>query len=306
MVRTAGDVHAPAVPRRQAGGRPRGRRDAVHRPPDGERGGEERLARVVPDSDIDGADAGARRWKLPGRLHRRANRDPCGRAERQLRRAGPRRALHVVPLHGAVRIAYDVTPLSHPRTGVGNYVLGALRGIAEASAGESDLVAFGPVSIRGRPLLERALNGVPAERRFLTVPFAHATRRAWSRLGRPPAERFVGRFDVLHFTDWMYPPQRAGVRATMIHDLGPLKYPEKLHPRTVRMHTANAHQARGCDIVFTNAEFTAEDIVETLGIPRARIRVAHPGVDPAFTREGERHDAGRPYAFTTATLDWRK
>jgi len=205
-----------------------------------------------------------------------------------------------------VRIAYDVTPLSHPRTGVGNYVLGALRGIAEASAGESDLVAFGPVSIRGRPLLERALNGVPAEQRFLTVPFAHATRRAWSRLGRPPAERFVGRFDVLHFTDWMYPPQRAGVRATMIHDLGPLKYPEKLHPRTVRMHTANAHQARGCDIVFTNAEFTAEDIVETLGIPRARIRVAHPGIDPAFTREGERHDAGRPYAFTTATLDWRK
>jgi glycosyltransferase involved in cell wall biosynthesis len=205
-----------------------------------------------------------------------------------------------------VRIAYDVTPLSHPRTGVGNYVLGALRGMAEASAGGDDLVAFGPVSIRGRPLLEHALNGVPAERRFLTVPFAHATRRAWSRLGRPPAERFVGRFDVLHFTDWMYPPQRSGARATMIHDLGPLRYPEKLHRRTVRMHTANADQARRCDVVFTNSEFTAQDIAETLGVPRDRIRVAHPGVERAFTPEGERHDAGRPYAFTTATLDWRK
>jgi glycosyltransferase involved in cell wall biosynthesis len=205
-----------------------------------------------------------------------------------------------------VRIAYDVTPLSHPRTGVGNYVLGALRGMAEASAGQDDLVAFGPVSIRGRPLLEDALNGVPAERHLVTVPFAHATRRAWSRLARPSAERFIGRFDVLHFTDWMYPPQRSGVRATMIHDLGPLKYPDRLHPRTVRMHQANARQARDCDVVFTNAEFTARDIVDTLRVPRERIRVAYPGVGSGFAPKGDRHDAGRPYAFTTATLDWRK
>src|SRR5262249_9484976 len=112
--------------------------------------------------------------------------------------------------------------------------------------------------------------------------------------------------DVLHFTDWMYPPQRTGVRATMIHDLGPLKYPEKLHSRTVSMHTANAEQARRCDLVFVNSEFTASDVAETLRIPHERIRVAYPGVARAFTPEGDRHDAGRPYAFTTATADWRK
>src|SRR5262249_554110 len=164
----------------------------------------------------------------------------------------------------------------------------------------------GPVSIRGRPLLDEALDGTAATRRLVTVPFAHATRRAWSVAGRPAAERFVGGFDALHFTDWMYPPQRGGVRATMIHDLGPLKYPDKLHRRTVSMHTANAEQARRCDVVFANSEFTAKDVVETLRIPRERIRVAYPGVGRAFTSEGERHDAGRPYAFTTATADWRK
>src|SRR5205823_1092982 len=80
---------------------------------------------------------------------------------------------------------------------VGKSVLGGLRGMAEASAGSHELVVFGPVSIRGRPLLEQALTGLPAERHLLTVPFAHATRRVWSRLGRPSAERFVGGFDVL-------------------------------------------------------------------------------------------------------------
>jgi hypothetical protein len=173
-----------------------------------------------------------------------------------------------------VRIAYDVTPLSHPRTGVGNYILGALRGMVEKANGAHELVAFGPVSIRGRKLLDEALDGLDVERRIVTVPLAHATRRTWGSFGRPAAERFVGEFDVLHFTDWMRPPQRSGARATMIHDLGPLRYPERLHPRTVRMHTTNAREAQTCDVVFANSEFTANDIVERLEISRERVRVA--------------------------------
>jgi glycosyltransferase involved in cell wall biosynthesis len=203
-----------------------------------------------------------------------------------------------------VRIAYDVTPLSHPRTGVGNYILGALEGMVEV--GGHELVAFGPVSIRGRKLLDDTLTGIDVERKIVTVPFAHATRRAWGRLGHPNAEAVVGAFDALHFTDWMRPPQRTGVRATMIHDLGPLHFPERLHPRTVRIHTANAHEAQRCDVVFVNSEFTAQDVFERLGIPRERIRVAYPGVGAEFSPEGSSYDAGVPYVFTTATDDWRK
>ncbi len=207
-----------------------------------------------------------------------------------------------------MRIAYDVTPLSHPRTGVGNYILGALKGMLAADRGtpEHELIAFGPVSIRGRRLLDGALAGLAVEQRIVTVPFAHATRRAWGALGRPPVERFLGRIDVLHFSDWMLPPQRTAVRATMVHDLGPLRFPERLHPRTVSMHTATAREAAKCDIVFTNSSFTANDVVERLGIPLERLRVAYPGVDDRYRPEGERRDLGRPYVFTTATEDWRK
>jgi glycosyltransferase involved in cell wall biosynthesis len=204
-----------------------------------------------------------------------------------------------------VRIAYDVTPLSHPRTGVGNYILGALKGMLEEGGGH-ELVAFGPVSVRGRKLLDDTLAGLDVERRIVTVPFAHATRRAWGALRHPVAERFLGDFDVLHFTDWMRPPQREGRRATMIHDLGPLHFPGRLHPRTVRMHTANAHEAKRCDVVFVNSEFTAGDVVERLDIQRARIQVAYPGIDPAFSTDGPAFGDGSPYVFTTATRDWRK
>jgi len=205
-----------------------------------------------------------------------------------------------------VRIAYDVTPLSHPRTGIGNYILGALRGMVEAADGAIDIVAFGPVSIRGRRLLEETLDGVGVERRLLTFPLAHALRRTWSRLSVPAAERFLGRFDVLHFSDWMYPPQRGGARATTIHDLGPLHFPERLDRRTVAMHTRGAREATRCDVVFVNSDYTARDIRSTLGVPYERLRVAYPGVDPVFTPVGPRDDRRRPYAFTTATAEWRK
>jgi glycosyltransferase involved in cell wall biosynthesis len=105
----------------------------------------------------------------------------------------------------------------------------------------------------------------------------------------------------------MYPPQRGGVRATMVHDLVPLRFPEWVHPRTRWMHGAKyRNTARTCNVVFANSEFTATDVVELLGVPRERVRVAHPGVDEGFGPEGERSDVGRPYVFTVATLEPRK
>ena len=206
-----------------------------------------------------------------------------------------------------MRVVVDVSPLSHQRTGVGNYVRGSLLGVAEAAAGEHDLVAFAPVSARGRRAVESALEGIELDRRLPVLPAAHAIRTLWSRVGTPPLERVLGSFDVFHFSDWMYPPQRTGVRSTMVHDLVPLRFPEWVHPRTRRMHGAKyRHAARECDVVMVNSRFTGADVAETLGVPVERIHVAYPGVEAGFGPEGERLDLGRPYALTVATLEPRK
>jgi glycosyltransferase involved in cell wall biosynthesis len=201
-----------------------------------------------------------------------------------------------------VRIVVDVSPLSHPRTGVGNYIRGSLRGLAGTS---HEVVAFAPVTPEGRRSVEEALEGIEVERHLPALPAAHAVRTAWSRLGRPPAERFVGRFDVLHFSDWMYPAQRGGIRSTMVHDLVPLHHPEWVHRRTERMHGAKyAHAARTCDVVVANSRFTADDVATTLGFPRERIHVAYPAVDPAFSADGPRAEGD--YVLTVGTLEPRK
>ena len=206
-----------------------------------------------------------------------------------------------------MRIAFDVSPLSHPRTGINTYIRGSLAGLVEAAAGEHEVVAFAPTSPRGLKAIPAALSGLDLELRIRFLPFAHYWRQAWSRLGRPAAERFLGDFDVLHFSDWMFPPQRSGVRATTIHDLVPLRFPNWVTPRTLSMHaTKYRNAASTCDLFFCNSEFTAKDVEKRLGVGRERLRVAHPGVDDRYTPAGERADLGRPYLLTVATLEPRK
>jgi glycosyltransferase involved in cell wall biosynthesis len=206
-----------------------------------------------------------------------------------------------------VRIVFDVSPLSHQRTGVNNYILGSLRGLVDAAAGRHEIVALAPTSFPGARTIRETLAGLDVEVAAVRLPLAHALRTAWSRLGRPAAERFVGRFDALHFTDWMYPPQRGGVRATTIHDLVPLRFPEWVTGRTRTMHSRKyVNAARTCDVLFCNSAFTAGEVVELMGVPAERTRVAHPAPAEIFRPEGPPAELERPYLLTVATLEPRK
>ena len=206
-----------------------------------------------------------------------------------------------------MRIVVDVSPLSHPLAGIGNYIRGSLGGLVEAAGGRHEIVAFAPTSLRGPARIREALHGVDVELRLWPLPASHALRTAWSAVARPAAERLLGCFDVLHFSDWMYPPQRAGLRSTTIHDLVPLRFPEWVTPRTKAMHSRKyANAARTCDVVFVNSAFTGEDVVSTLGVPRERLRVAHPGVREVFSAAGGAASLGAPYVLTVATLEPRK
>ena len=204
-----------------------------------------------------------------------------------------------------MRIVVDVSPLSRPRAGIGNYIRGMVAGLVEAGGDAHRLVAFGPSGPRGRRRIREALAGLPVELRLPLLP--HLARTTWSRAGRLPVERMVGGLDVFHFSDWMYPPQRAGVRATTVHDLVPLRFPELVETETLRMHGRKyEHSARTCDRVFVNSRFTGGEVVELLGVPEERVVVAYPGIDPRFRVDGEAADLGAPYVLGVSTLEPRK
>ena len=180
-----------------------------------------------------------------------------------------------------MRIVVDVSPLSHRRTGIGNYIRGMLRGLVEAGA--EDVVAFAPASNHGATNIAASLDGIAVQRDLRTFPLAYGWREAWSFVRRPTLERVLGRFDVFHASDWLHVPQRRGVRALTIYDLSPLHFPEWAHPRTRRLHARTYRDAKRADVVFAISEFTARDAREQLDL---EARVAYPGVGSEFTPDG--------------------
>jgi glycosyltransferase involved in cell wall biosynthesis len=206
-----------------------------------------------------------------------------------------------------MRIVVDVSPLSHPRTGIGNYIRGSLAGMAAAGAGGNELVAFAPTSVRGPGRIRAALAGLPVAQRLVPLPASHALRTAWSRGGHPVVERFAGPLDAFLFSEWMYPPQRGGVRATVFHDLIPLRHPEWCTKRTISMHTRKAENAaETCDVVFANSRATAADLVSLLGIDEERIVHAPPGLEPGLGPDGPAADLGAPAILGLGTIEPRK
>ena len=170
--------------------------------------------------------------------------------------------LHLQP----VRIAFDVSPLSHERTGVNNYILGSLARARRGGRSESgdEVVAFAPTSPAGRASIPEALDGIPrraaARRR---CPARTPGARPGRGVGWPPAERWLGAFDVLHFTDWMYPPQRA--RPARDDDPRPRAAPLPGvgdRPRTRSMHTRK----------YANAARDLRRDLRQLGLHRRRRR----------------------------------
>src|SRR5947208_18807 len=162
---------------------------------------------------------------------------------------------------GHLRVVIDVSPLSVPRTGIGNYVRGLVAGLLEAGRDRHEVVAFGLSGPSGRRRIREALEGLPAELRLPLLPRATWWRSGWSRLGRPPVESVVGPLDVFHFSDWMYPSQRRGARVTTVHDLVPLRFPDLVERRTRRMHAPKyENAARTCDLLFADSHFTASEL----------------------------------------------
>ena len=181
--------------------------------------------------------------RLPRRLHRHADRGSGrGHRRREPGSARARRPLQPLRLQAADREdrLRRVARCRHPLLGIGNYIQGSLGGLVEAAAGEHEIVAFAPTSLRGPERIRARARG---DRRRAAARGRSRSRTrlrtAWSRAGasrrgaaaRPLRRRSTSRTGCTRRSS-------AGVRATTIHDLVPLHHPEWTTPRTRSMHGA--------------------------------------------------------------------
>jgi glycosyltransferase involved in cell wall biosynthesis len=209
-----------------------------------------------------------------------------------------------------VRVVWDLTPLSEQATGIGRFLDQSFRAAVRV-APEHRFAALAFAGRTGARRLGEYLRTLPSE---VEVRYRHAWGGAVWRalLNRSPApvlERLAGAADAFVTSEWFYPPQRSGVRAAIVYDLVPLRFPEYSTRMTRRMHLAKLEDIQRADVVFCISTTTARDVEKTLGIDRARIRLARPGVDERFyeaRRDGGRPAGDRPYVLAVGTIEPRK
>ncbi|OGE34510.1 hypothetical protein A3C32_04170 [Candidatus Daviesbacteria bacterium RIFCSPHIGHO2_02_FULL_41_14] len=97
-----------------------------------------------------------------------------------------------------------------------------------------------------------------------------------------PIERFIGKVDIYHSSDWIQPKTKAK-KVTTYHDLVPLKFPEWSHSKIIKVHKSRLKLVeREIDIVIAVSESTKNDLIEVSNIPKEKIRVIYEGVREEF------------------------
>jgi glycosyltransferase involved in cell wall biosynthesis len=208
-----------------------------------------------------------------------------------------------------MRIGFDIGPITHARSGVGNYCLHLLKALLEID--ELDISGFAASARK----LDLAALGRPLRHRHLPVP-TRVMYQVWSALGMPAVDGLLGGVDVYHATNYFLPPCKRAKRVLTIHDIAFKKHPELCSPKIVGPFSSKvAGFAREADAVIADSESTRQDIIDLLGVNAERVHTVHLGAetcmrpmtqDEAVARVGSSFSIGTPYVLFVGTIEARK
>ena len=188
--------------------------------------------------------------------------------QRARRRRGPLRDRSGT---ATLRVAFDVTPLIGPRTGVGNLVAG----FHNALMGHEDLeLVVYATTLRGRAAIAKNLHA-----RIAPLP-ARLLRSAWMRIDAPSVECWSGPVDMVHGMNYVVPPTRSDRSLASVHDLTFVHFPTMCTKDTLQYPGILRRAFRRGAHVHVDSEFVGREVVSWSGLDPERIHVVNPGLVP--------------------------
>jgi glycosyltransferase involved in cell wall biosynthesis len=208
-----------------------------------------------------------------------------------------------VPDSSPLRVGIEATALLGPRTGVGQMVTHLLETLAARE--DIDVTAFA-ITLRGQGDLAYE---VPRHVRARTRHFpARLTRMLWRHAPMPRAEMWVGHVDVVHAPNFVAPPARAPVVAT-VHDLTFVRYPEMSTPDTLTFPRYIKLAIDRGAVIHAVSDFVANEVREHFDIEPERVVRVYSGVVPSHggdATHGRKLADTQRYVLALGTVEPRK
>ena len=169
-------------------------------------------------------------------------------------------------------MAFDVTPLIGPRTGVGHVTAALLSHLAARP--DVRLVAYAVTRDRSHATSLTLPPGVAL--RVTGVP-ARALFTAWSRAPAPRIDRWTGPVDVVHGTNFVVPPAHAGGVVT-VHDVAFARDPHLVTAASRRYTGLLRAAIRRGAAVHVFSEAVGDEVVTLLDCPSELVVCIRPGI----------------------------
>lgn len=171
-----------------------------------------------------------------------------------------------------IRVGMDISQIAH-QGGVSVYTQNLSQKLSEFS--DLEMVYF--YSSLRKPYRGMGLKNVKSYR--LPPTLFEMLFNKWRNV---PIEKFIGRVDIFHSSDWTQPPSKAK-KVTTYHDVVSLKYPQWSHPRIVSVHKRRLQIVeREIDMVIAVSEATKRDLLEVSKIPQEKIVVIYEAASYPF------------------------
>jgi len=197
-----------------------------------------------------------------------------------------------------MRIGIDISSIPYG-TGVSVYTKELVRALTRLDT-QNEYILFGG-SLRRREEIYRFVDSLDRRVKSVIASFPpFAADLVWNRMHVWPVERFIGKLDIFHSSDWAQPPTKAKT-VTTIHDLAPFIYPRETHPKIRAVHKRRLGWIKKeVDAVIVPSESSKKEAVK-LGVNEAKIHVIPEALRPNFSTSEKRPNVRGKYLLTVGT-----
>ncbi len=211
-----------------------------------------------------------------------------------------------------MKLGIDISQIVYKGTGVGRYVDGLTKAILAHEKEHHWTFFFSSLRRRLDSGIEKGILEKGFElKKFQLPPTLLAF--LWNRLHLVNLETFVGKLDYFITSDWTEPPAKTARKATVVHDLVYLRYPETVEWGILKnMQNRLVRVTEESSIIIADSESTARDLTEYLNVESRRVKVVYPGVEvdepTAADIKNARQKFGLdgPFILTVGKLEPRK
>ncbi|MFC1733913.1 glycosyltransferase family 4 protein [candidate division KSB1 bacterium] len=211
-----------------------------------------------------------------------------------------------------MRIGFDISAQSLPRSGVGRYQYHLLKALLDID--QSNFYHLYAFNFRNRhnfkkikfPAKNYEINALPIPHRLITL--------WWMMMKMPRLDQLVGKCDVYHISEIAIQPVKNAKTTAFIHDLTTILFPEHHVKSNVFLHKKRFQNIHKTDAILTNSESTKKDIIKHLKVSPDKIFVTHLGADDSFRPMKSsdikpvltKYRLNKPYILFVGTLEPRK